>query len=97
MWMRVRNVEEKNVDQLSRIIALLAVTTLLTVSQLPTPVSAQQGHSTNLEINLPEVVAAVKAAHDRYNDASLSSIQLSTMTTGQFGSDKLTWNTATMK
>jgi hypothetical protein len=69
MWMRVRNVEEKHVDQLSRIIALLAVTTLLTVSQLPTPVSAQQGHSTNLEINLPEVVAEVKAAHDRYNDA----------------------------
>jgi hypothetical protein len=63
------NFEEKNVDQFPRITALLAATILLAMSQPPTPASAQQGHSANLEINLPDVVAEVSAAHDRYNDA----------------------------
>jgi Protein of unknown function (DUF3225) len=67
--MRVRNIEERNVHQFSRIIALLAATILFAMSQIPTPASAQQDHSANLEINLPEVLAEVKAAHDRYNDA----------------------------
>jgi Protein of unknown function (DUF3225) len=57
------------VDQYFRITALLSAAILFAMSQVPTPASAQQGHSANLEINLPEVVAEVKAAHDRYNDA----------------------------
>jgi hypothetical protein len=57
------------VHQFSRITALLAATILFAMSQVPTSVSAQQGDSVNLEINLPDVVAEVKAAHDRYNDA----------------------------
>jgi hypothetical protein len=68
--MRVRNIEERNVGQFSRIAALLAATILFAISQMPTPVPAQQSRtSANLEINLPDVVAEVKEAHDRYNDA----------------------------
>ena len=55
-----------------------AVTTIallcLTVSAPPrgalaTQQTAQQSAKTNLEIDLPEVVAEVKAAYDRYNQA----------------------------
>ena len=57
-------------DHFSRIPALLASIILFAISQVPTPVPAQQSRtSANLEINLPEVVAEVKEAHDRYNDA----------------------------
>ena len=56
--------------QFSRIAALLAATILFVISQMPTPVPAQQSRTiANFEINLPEVVAEVKEAHDRYNDA----------------------------
>jgi hypothetical protein len=58
------------VAHFSRFIAPLAGVVLIAISQVPTPVTAQQSRSTrDLEINPPEVVAAVKEAHDRYNDA----------------------------
>jgi hypothetical protein len=58
------------VDHFSRIPALLASIILFAISQVPTPVLAQQSRTAaNLEINLPEAVAEVKEAHDRYNDA----------------------------
>jgi Protein of unknown function (DUF3225) len=58
------------VGQFSRITALLAAIILFAFSQVPTLVLAQHSRTTeNLEINLPEVVAEVKEAHDRYNDA----------------------------
>ena len=56
--------------QFSRITALLAATIFFAISQVPIPAPAQQSRTAaNLEINLPEVVAEVKEAHDRYNDA----------------------------
>ena len=47
-----------------------AATAVFSISQAPTPLSAQQSRtSANLEINLPDVVDEVRQAHDRYNDA----------------------------
>ena len=89
-------------DQFSRITALLSAAILFAMAQVSTPASSQQGHSANLEINLPEVVAEVKAAHDRYNDAinagDIAVINSTfTMMAEQSGLDRLTWNIATKK
>ena len=51
-------------------IALLCLTVALAPrSSLAQQQNPQESAKTNLEIDLPEVVAEVKAAYDRYNDA----------------------------
>ena len=56
--------------QLSWITMVAAATAVFLISQVPTPLPAQQSRtSANFEINLPDVVDEVRKAHDRYNDA----------------------------